>query len=365
MPTKIPQVLSRVRKSVRDSPAYPIGKTIWPPKEIVKIDRNENPLGPSQKVVEALSRALPMSYRYPPDESRSLMDKIANFVGLTPEHVLLGDGSNMLIDVLVKTFIDPSDEVIVSYPTYAMYETFVKLMNGRVRSVPKDGDFNWSVDGIVEAISPKTKLVFICSPNNPTGNVMSKEDLVSIVKEGVAVLLDEAYAEFARTSLVKLIPEWDNIIVLRTFSKAFGLAGLRVGYMLANPDLIEIMKRVTPPFAVNVLAIVAAEAALDDLEYLTKTKEVVKSGREYIYNALNKVGGVTAYPSEANFVLIRVDGVESEEIVSNLLGSGILIRDCAKMRGLGPNFVRVTVGTMDENRRFVEAFKELISRVRK
>ncbi|HID90947.1 TPA: aminotransferase class I/II-fold pyridoxal phosphate-dependent enzyme, partial [Candidatus Bathyarchaeota archaeon] len=179
--------------------------------------------------------------------------------------------------------------------------------------------------------------------------------------ESVVVVLDEAYAEFVDRPLTGLVKEYENLIAIRTFSKAFGLAGLRIGYALSHPSLAEMMERVIPPFPVNIMALVAASAALDDLEYVGKIRGLIAAGREYLRDGLSGIDGVTVYPSQTNFLLVKVDGAGSDGIARALARRGILVRDCSDERGLGPNFIRVTVGTMDENRRLVRAMREAMS----
>lgn len=363
MPTKFPQILGRLRKGILDFPTYPLGETAGS-DSFIRMDRNENPLGPSPRVINALRNAVTQVNRYPPSVVDSLKERIADFLERDPKGILIGDGSNKIIDFIVKSFVDPGDEVIISIPTFAMYEIFARLAGGKIRLVQKRRGFRWDVDAIIKSISPRTKLVFICSPNNPTGLAITEDEIEPIVEENVLVVLDEAYAEFSDSSLVQSVDGRENVIVLRTFSKAFGLAGLRIGYAVSNAGLVEILERVVPPFSVNILALVAAEAALGDRDYLMRTRRLVESGRTYLYGALNKINGITAYPSKANFLLVRVNGISSGEVVRGLADRGVLIRDCAGIRGLDPHFVRISIGKRRENEFLIEALREFMAEVR-
>jgi histidinol-phosphate aminotransferase len=205
--------------------------------------------------------------------------------------------------------------------------------------------------------------VFICSPNNPTGNTISKEDLVKIARENVVVAVDEAYVEFAGESAVNLIGNYGNLFIIRTFSKAFGLAGLRIGYAITSPELAGLMRRIMPPFPVSVVALKAAEWVLDNSDYVMEVVKVVEEGRRYLFSKLSEIESIKVYPSKANFLLINLGGTgfTSTQVVKVLAEKGVFIRDCSGFRGLGKDYVRVTVGRMEENEAFLKEFKEVIN----
>ncbi len=350
-----------IRKSILDIPTYVPGA----PATIsirAKLNSNENPLGPSEEVLRAIAETLPNVNRYP-IAPRSLLAKIADYVSLAPENVLLGNGSDELVDAVVKTFVNPGESTVVCPPTFEMYEIFTRLIGGRVKSVPLRRDFSWDVDGILKAVSKRTKIVFICSPNNPTGSIISEEDLLRIAEKDVVVVVDEAYIEFADKSLVSLLRKQNNLVFLRTFSKAFGLAGLRIGYALADSETIKYIRCARPPFPVNILALKAAEVAVEDRERLKQVKALVSAGKQYLYSELAKIRCVKTYPSEANFILVNIakTGFTSTEIVDALFKEGVLVRDGAPFRGLGKGYVRVTVGTMEENELFIQALKNVVA----
>lgn len=351
-----------IRRAILDIPTYRISTPPPGVQILAKLNSNESPLAPSQAVLKIITETAPTLNRYP-IVSQELRQKIADYVSLKPENVLMGNGSDELIDAVVKTFVNPDENVIVSVPTFEMYEFYTKLAGGQVRFVRMRRDFSYDVKDILKAISKRTKLVFICSPNNPTGSVISEEDVLTIAEKEVIVVVDEAYVEFAGKSLVPLLKRQNNFVFLRTFSKAFGLAGLRIGYALADTDLMDYMRRVRSPFPVNILALRVAEVAIEDRERLRQVKELVSAGRQYLYSELSEIKGVNVYPSEANFLLVNIakTGFTSTELVDKLVQRGVIVRDCIRFRGLGQKYIRVTVGTKDENELFIQIFKKCVN----
>jgi len=353
-----------IRKGIKDIPPYIPGESKGniakayglSEADIVKLGSNENPLGPSKRVVDVIKKEADRVNIYPDDVPGELHQKIAEYAGVDESQVITGNGSDEVLDMVVKMFIEDGDEAVIPVPTFSMYHKLVELYGGSCSYAPLGENFTFDIPTILEQITDKTKLVFVCSPNNPTGGIISEVGLRKILNEDVIVVLDEAYAEFSTVSFVNLIRDYDNMVVLRTFSKAFGLAGLRVGYGIASSDIIEYMLRIRIPFSVNSLAQKAAIAALDDKEYLKKSIETVHDGRAFLIEELAKAG-VKPYPSQANFVFFEVPG-KSEDVVKALQKRGIIVRDCS-FAGL-ENHIRVTVGTPEENRKFLENFKEVI-----
>jgi histidinol-phosphate aminotransferase len=353
-----------IRKGIKDIPPYIPGESKGniakayglSEGDIVKLGSNENPLGPSKHVVEVIKKEAGKVNIYPEDVSAKLNSKIAEYAGVDESQVITGNGSDEILDIVVKMFIEDGDEAVIPVPTFSMYHKLVELYGGSCSYAPLGENFSYDIPAILESITDKTKLVFICSPNNPTAGIISEVGLRKILNEDVMVVLDEAYAEFSTVSFVKLLRDYDNLIVLRTFSKAFGLAGLRVGYGIASRNVIEYMLRIRIPFSVNSLAQKAAIAALDDKEYLRRSVETVKEGRAFLIEELAKAG-VKPYPTQANFVFIELDA-SSEDVVKALQKRGIIVRDCS-FAGL-ENHIRVTIGTPDENAKFLQNFKEVI-----
>lgn len=355
----------KLRKGIKDIPPYIPGESKGniakayglSEEDIVKLGSNENSLGPSEKVVEVIKKEAGKVNIYPEDVSSELHQKIAQYIGVDEGQVISGNGSDEILDMAVKMFIEKDDEAVIPVPTFSMYQKLVELYGGSCSYAPLGKNFTFDIPAILARITDRTKLVFICSPNNPTGSIISEVGLGKILNEDVIVVLDEAYVEFSAGSFVKLLDDYDNLIVLRTFSKAFGLAGLRVGYGIAARDVIKYMLRIRIPFSVNSLAQKAAIAALDDKEYQKKSVEMVKEGRDFITEELSRIEGVRAYPSQANFVFIEL-GAKSEDVVKALQKRGIIVRDCS-FAGLD-NHIRVTIGTQDENAKFLQNFKEVL-----
>ncbi len=353
------------RKGIEDIPPYIPGKS----KEeiakeygldeasIIKLGSNENPLGPSKKAVDIIAKYADKVSIYPEDGSSELRYKIAEYIGVGEGQVIAGNGSDEILDMAVKMFIADGDEAVIPVPTFSMYGKLVELYSGKCVYVPLGDGFSFDTDKILEKITSETKLVFVCSPNNPTGSTISEGGLKKILDRDVMVILDEAYTEFSSEPFVHLVNEYKNLIVLRTFSKAFGLAGLRVGYGIADSEIIDWMLRIRIPFSVNLLAQKAAIAALNDKEHLKESVELARVGRMLILEELSKVKGVRAYPSQANFVFIELDS-KASEIVEALFKRGIIVRDCSFAEP--GDYIRVSIGTMEENKKFLENFKEVL-----
>ncbi len=354
----------KMRKGIKDIPPYIPGESKGniareyglSEASIIKLGSNENSLGPSKKVVEVIKHEAGKVNIYPEDVSAELSSKIAEYAEVDESQVIAGSGSDEILDMAVKMFIEEGDEAVIPIPTFSMYHKLVELYGGSCSYAPLGNNFSYDIPTILGAITDRTKLVFICSPNNPTGGIISEVGLRKILNSDVIVVLDEAYVEFSTGSFVNLLEDYDNLIVLRTFSKAFGLAGLRIGYGVASREIIEYMLRIRVPFSVNSLAQKAAIVALDDKEYLKRSIETVEEGRAFLIDGVAKAG-VKPYPSQANFIFIELDK-SSEEVVKALQKRGIIVRDCS-FAGLD-NHIRVTIGTMEENERFLENFKEVI-----
>ncbi len=332
----------------------------WENPQIIRMMSNENLLAPSEKVMEAILEAARLGNLYP-GSAPQLRQKLGEAAGLTSEHVLLGNGSTDVINTVAHTFVAPGDEVVIPVPTFPMYEARVKAAGGTVVQTPMTPEFYWDLPAILEAVTPKTKLIFICSPNNPTGNQIKMEDLLKILDLGIPTFFDEAYYELENNVATRapMIRDYPHMMVNRTFSKAFGLAGFRVGYLLCDPKLAAYFNRVRIPWNVSLIAIAAALAGLEDTEDQERKRKNVIEGREYIYNEINKIPGMRAYPSEGNFVLINAGVLEkdSAEIRDAMAAKGIYIRPMSG-HNMPRGFIRVTVGVPEQNQRFIQAFKE-------
>jgi len=340
---------------------YPLAKKYdLKESEIINLASNESPYGPSPKVLKALEAELGSIGRYPDPSARRLKKAIAGYLGVGQECVTLGNGSDELMDLVCKAFLNQGDRVLIPFPTFELYEISVRLYGARpvfLRLSPPD--FGWKADALKRA-AKGTKLGFFGRPNNPTGNGVGLDLLRQLLKSCGLVVLDEAYVEFASGSAAKLAAREKNLIVLRTFSKAFGLAGLRVGYAVGNPRLIEVMERVRAPFNVNRLAQVAALAALNDRPYVARVVNTIRTGRDYLFRELDNVG-LRPLPSEANFLTVDVSGwrMKSADFCDVLARRGIFVRDLSAFKGAGENYVRITVGTPEQNKKLVVELKKL------
>lgn len=337
----------------------------WENPEIIRMMSNENLLSPSQKVLDAILEAARTGNLYP-GSGPKLRQKLGERAGLTAEAVVLGNGSTDVINFVVHSFVGPGDEAVIPMPTFPMYEARVRVAGGKVVPVPFTPEFYWDMPGILKAITPQTKLIFICSPNNPTGNQIEEKDLLRILDLGLPTFFDEAYYELEDDvrSKVYLLEKYPNMVVNRTFSKAMGLAGLRLGYVLCEPKLAGYFNRVRFPWNVSQLSIAAALALLEDTRDMDVKRQNVIDGRNFIFDEINRLPGFRAYPSEGNFVLIDASGLDksSLEIRDWVATRGVFIRPMSGHH-MPKGFIRITVGTPEQNRRFIEIFKEYIREV--
>lgn len=315
------------------------------PEQIVKLGSNENPYGPSPLVKQALQSITPE--RYP--EPEELISGLAGYTGCPEEMIVIGAGMDGVMDTLTRMFLEPGDRTFIPIPTFSYYEILTTLAGSVPMFVPRGPDFE-----IPGEVPRGMKMAFLCSPNNPTGNAATEEDVRAIAESTDAIVfLDEAYVEFADKSLLILVKEYDNLIVGRTMSKAFGLAGLRLGYALAPQWIADQYRRAAPPFfGVTCASVAAGVAALSDLDHMRSSVDKIKSERQRLQEATG------SHPSKANFLYLET--VRASSVVAErFFQKGIIIRDCRSFRGAGENHVRVTVGTPAENDRFLEAFREI------
>ncbi|PIP20671.1 MAG: histidinol-phosphate transaminase [Candidatus Omnitrophica bacterium CG23_combo_of_CG06-09_8_20_14_all_40_11] len=356
-----------VRKNIVNITPYIAGKPIeeikrqWALKEIIKLASNENPLGPSLKAMEAIKKNLSKVNRYPDSLGFYLKKKLARYLNVKPANIVLGNGSDELIDIIIKTFVEDDENIITADTTFLEYEIISKVNGRRIITVPLRY-FKYDLEAIKKKIGKKTKLIFIANPNNPTGTYVTKyefEDFMRDLPANVLLVLDEAYDTFIDVDDFPAGLNYinnKNVIVLKTFSKAYGLAGLRIGYCLASQKLASYMEKARQPFNVNFLAHVAATAALDDKKFLRKTRKTILAGKDYLYDALSKLG-IVYVPTVANFILIDV-GRDGVSVFKEMLKYGVIVRDMDQY-GL-KNFIRVTIGTEKENERFIKVLKKVL-----
>jgi histidinol-phosphate aminotransferase len=364
-------VKAQVPENIRSIVPYPPGKPIeelereYGVKNSIKLASNENAWGSSPKAIEAISEALSNLHRYPDGSNYYLIETIAEKMGFSPDEVVVGNGSDEIIEFLVKAYIETGDEVITSHPSFLMYQKVVQVRGGVNKIFPLKG-MHHDLDTILGAITDRTRLIFLDNPNNPTATAISPGDLytfLSKVPETVIVVLDEAYRDFMDSevqvdvySLIRNSKGRCGVVALRTFSKAYGLAGIRVGYGLMSAEIAGYLHRVRQPFNVNQLAQVAAIAALNDTEFYQKTLQETKEGIAWLQKEVGKLG-CTSYSSQTNFFLIDVKG-DATALYEAMLHKGVIIRS---MKAYGyTDTIRVTVGTSDENCRFVATLGECL-----
>jgi histidinol-phosphate aminotransferase len=328
--------------------------------DLVKLASNENAWGPSPQALAAIEGELHNLWQYPEQSFFDLKHVLAEHNGVRPENVVVGHGTEVIIQLLPQLFCESGDDVIVAYLTYGRYAEAAKLMDARVQVVPLR-DFHYDLEAVRAAIGPRTKLVWLCSPNNPTGCILRRTELdafMASLPEGVAVVFDQAYREFVddpdyADGLDLLKEGRENVIVLRTFSKAYGLAGMRLGYALVPERVCWLLDTIKEPFNLNRLSIVAGPAALRDAEWLQDCVAQTIAGRTLLTETLTGWGFDVA-PSQANFVLADM-GENAEELWDRLLRRGVIVRPCT---GWGlPQHMRVTVGRPEQNERFLEALR--------
>jgi histidinol-phosphate aminotransferase len=282
------------------------------------------------------------------------------------DHVLVGAGSAELIDLVIRTFVAPGEEVLISVPTFSMYEARTRTAGGLPVLVPMTYSSEIDVPALISSVTERTKVIFLCTPNNPTGNRLEEAALRRILRLGLPTVIDEAYYDLSESSasLSYVLADQPNAMLLRTFSKGFGLAGMRVGYVLAHPAVIKLLSRVKVPWNVSSIALAAASAVLDDLEEQEERLRALKQGRAYLIRELSAIPGVAVLPSEANFVLIDVArcGISADAVLREMLERGVFVRTLT-VHHAGRGMVRITVGTAPQNERCVELLRELLLRV--
>ena len=350
---------------------YPPGKPLeelereYGISDSIKLASNENPWGPSPAAVTAITRSLQGLHRYPDGSSFYLTEALAGWLGAGMDEIVLGNGSNEVIEFLVKAFVRTGDEVITSHPSFLMYQKFVQVRGGCNKVIPLK-DMRHDLTKIIDSVNDNTRLIFLDNPNNPCGTFFSTGELNSFLNdlpESIIVVLDEAYVDFVeaehRIDILSYIRKSEGIpavVALRTFSKAFGLAGLRVGFGLMHREIANLLHRVRQPFNINLPAQAGALAALSDMAHYNKTLNKTRSGRLWLQKKVQHLG-CTPYPSHTNFFLIDVRG-DATILYEAMLRKGVIVRSMAAYGY--PDFIRITVGTRAENERFIDAFSDCL-----
>jgi len=328
------------------------------PESIIKLASNENPLGVSPLAMAAMQQAIANLARYPDGNGFELKQAIVKTFGVSMLQVVLGNGSNDVLDMAARAFLSPGVEAIYSQHAFAVYPIATQTIGAKGIEVPAK-HFGHDLDAMLKAVTAQTRMVFIANPNNPTGTLLRGEELLRFLRAvpaSVIVVLDEAYNEYLepglKTDSIGWLAQFPNLVVTRTFSKAYGLAGLRVGYALGHPDVIDLMNRVRQPFNVNSISLAAAAAALEDIDFVRRSYELNANGMRQITQGLEKLG-LSYIPSFGNFISVNVG--DAAKVFQQLLRRGVIVRPVA---GYGmPNHLRVSTGLESENQRFLDALK--------
>lgn len=335
--------------------------------EVVKLASNENPLGSSPKALAAMHAELAKVNLYPEPTCPDLTRDMAAKLRLPPDSIMFGNGADGILTIIAQAFVNAGDEAIFCPPTFVVYDQVVQVMGGVCVRVPMGADLRHNTTDILKAVTPRTKLILVCNPNNPTGTIIRQDEadwLVERAPSHAIVVFDEAYFDFVEDpnypDTLNYVRQGRNVVVLRTFSKIYGLAGLRIGYALGTPDLIDIMAKVRESFPVNRVAQAGARAALTDEEFRQQTLAVSKAGKRFLYQRFAELG-LEYVPTEANFVFVNF-GVDSREVFQRLLRRGVVVR---------PGFIwdfntwaRVTIGTQSDNEKFVAALEAVLGELR-
>ena len=357
-----------LRKDIDKLNAYVPGKPIdlverqFGIKKAIKLGSNENSFGAPAKAKSAIKKSLNEIFRYPDGTCYYLRKTLAKKLKVQPNSLIFGNGSDELIDIIIKAFLNPKEEVLTSKTTFVEYEIIAKANGFKAKSVPLK-EFKYDLEMLKKKITDKTKVIFIANPNNPTGTYNNKKELLGLINnlpQDKLIVVDEAYIEFVDAPdfprILKLVNK-KNLIILRTFSKAYGLAGLRIGYAIANPKFIQAMERIRQPFNVNIMAQRAAEAALSDTAFVFRTAKIVLTEKYKLYNELTRMG-ISYIPSQANFIMFKT-AMDGQLLCKKLIKKGIIARDLKQYKL--NNYVRITIGKPGENKIFIKKLKEIFA----
>lgn len=327
------------------------------PEQVIKMDANENPYGASTKVAEALGAFTGYSI-YPDPFQRDIRAALAAYTGISDERIIAGSGADELIELIVRLTMDPGDQALDLTPTFGMYSVTMEMYGIEVVEVPRDEDFQVDIDAIQLAISPRTKLLFLCNPNNPTGTLTPEAEVRELLSLGPVVVVDETYHEFSGSTVAHLVHEYDNLVVLRSMSKWAGLAGVRLGYGIMAPELVGYMMGIKHPYNTSVAAQVALFATLQDTDLLLQRVRLLVEERERMRGMLEDSLGVTCMPSKGNFLLCRFPDGQARELQMKLAKKGIFVRWFSDERLT--NYLRISSGKPAETETLVDTLKELM-----
>ena len=359
----VEQVPDYIRTLIPYEPGKPIEEVEreYGVSNSIKLASNENPLGPSPKALAVIREKMEQLHLYPDGDCFYLKRGMAQKLGVVPENLIFGNGSNEIIELAVRTFMRPGDDAVMAEQAFVVYPLVVQAVGGNIKAVPLR-NYTHDLAAIGDAVTRQTRVVFLANPNNPTGTIYRRDEwerFLGKVPPDLLLIVDEAYFEYvqdpAYPDSLRYHAADRAILTLRTFSKLYGLAGLRIGYGVGSKELIDMMQRVRQPFNVNAAAQWAALAALDDIDHVKRSLEVNRQGIEYLQAEFTRLG-LGFVPSDANFILVRVG--KGQAVFKQLLRQGVIVRPMEGYRF--PEHVRVTVGTMEENRKFVDALQRVI-----
>lgn len=351
-----------LRSAIRAQQTYLPSRPQALPERLIRLDMNESPYGPSPKARAALA-AFDQTHRYPDFGQTRLREALSAYTGIPAEQIVAGAGLDDVLTTLCNLVLDPGDELIISEPTFGVYRMLASLHGGVTINAPLTTDFQLDPDAVLAAITPRSRIVIICTPNNPTGNVLDRASIEQICAGAPCiVVIDEAYAEFAGASHIPLMAKYPNVMIGRTMSKFAGMAGMRVGYGLFPVSLVPFLHTATPPFHnVGMASVEAVVASLDDLDYLNGVVTRIVADREALADQLRELPGVSPLPSATNFILVRLPVENAEGIVHDMADRGVLVRHFGRPELGIQDCLRVTVGTTEENEIFLQTLQEVMT----
>ena len=322
----------------------------------VKLDANENPYGPSPRVLKAIAESEAL-HAYPDAEQRTLRAALAEYAGLAPENIIVGNGSDEVLDMIVRLLLEPGDKVLSCVPTFGMYKFLTDVAGGQLIELDRTLDYRIDLDAIRAATDERTKLIFLASPNNPTGNSVPREQVIELLEMGLYVVIDEAYFEFAGHTVADLVNDYETLMVVRTFSKWAGLAGVRIGYAIVSPEVYAYLNQIKQPYNVSVFAQIAALESLKDVDYLMGNVRALVSERARLFDILQSLDYLSPVPSEGNYILCNVTRGNGEQIYRLLKQRNIFVRyyDRPNLK----NCFRISVGRPEETDRLADALAEI------
>ncbi|MDK2919662.1 MAG: histidinol-phosphate aminotransferase [Candidatus Petromonas sp.] len=345
-----------IKKNVQNLGVYKVGREPYD----VKLDANENPYNVLEELTELITSRLVSENlnRYPDNDALMLREAIATYIGVKDENIICGNGSDEIIKMIVDAFVDKDDVVVTHTPTFSMYKVAAEISGGRVIEIEDNEDFEINIENIINAANENNaKVIFLCNPNNPTGILIGQSDIIRVLESTNAIVaIDEAYYEFCGETVVDKIDKYDRLIVLRTLSKAFGLAGMRVGYGVANSDFINVLNKVRPPYNLNTVSQAIGEVVLQNMGIVDKYIEEIKREREFFMNELSSIKDIKVIPSKSNFLLIKTD--KYLDLIERFKENKIKVRDFGS-DGILKNCIRLTVGTREENKKALKVIKEV------